>query len=95
MACFALHSVEPVEGGSGKAVDLWRAAGVLYAKDEKGGGKYGWASLRAAALHGLSQFRGGKYSEASLVSLLSLLTELSPSSDEGGLGSRLDNLEVS
>ncbi|GMH94556.1 hypothetical protein TL16_g12939 [Triparma laevis f. inornata] len=87
----SLHVDDEVNGP--RASQLWFAASKLYGSPRETEGAYGWVTLRGAVLHGLSQLRNNKYRESALVSLLSLLTELSPSKD-GGLGSQLGGVDL-
>jgi hypothetical protein len=65
---------------------LWRAAAALYTHSTETN-SYGWANLRLAVLHGLSQCNSqlsgeSASTEASLLALLSLLSEISPAAAE-------------
>jgi len=62
-----------------RASVLWRAAAAMYPHDPASG-SYGWASLRLAVLHGLSQFNAEPGTESALFSLLQLLSEVAPAS---------------
>jgi hypothetical protein len=81
-----------------RAIALWAHASKMLS--QKGnmadGGNYGWATLRAVALHGLAMQGLRETSEDAAVQLLSLMGEISPTKrrDEPGLFfSKLDALE--
>ena len=64
-----------------RATNLWLAASHLYARDGNGvagNGNYGWATLRASALDGLSQMNNHIASEQAAELLILLLSEISP-----------------
>jgi len=78
--CAQLDSLQ-----TNRAMSLWLAAAHLYARDGNGvagSGNYGWATLRASALHGLSQMHHFVASEQAAELLILLLSEISPDLEE-------------
>lgn len=70
---------------SAESSSLWLAAAQLYSKEPntfKEGSNYGWATIRAATLHALSQQDDPIVSEAAAEVLLTLLSDISPHSGD-------------
>lgn len=88
-AFFSAVAAESISSGSGRfdqrARELWLLASNLYSnkgnKNEQGG-SYGWATLRASILHGLSLHGRNLLSSEATEQLLKLLSEISPDNIE-------------
>jgi len=84
-AFFSAVAAESISSGSGRfdqrARELWLLASNLYASRGNSsvhGGSYGWATLRASILHGLSLHGKNLLSSEATEQLLKLLSEISP-----------------
>lgn len=84
-AFFSVVAAESISTGSGRfdqrARELWLLASNLYSgkgNTSLGGGSYGWATLRASILHGLSLHGKNLLSSEATEQLLKLLSEISP-----------------
>lgn len=71
-----------------KVGSLWRQAAFLLSGDpnENDCGRYGWAALRAVALHGLAMQGLRDSSEDAAVQLLALMGDISPQKSSKGTG---------
>lgn len=84
-AFFSAVAAESISSGSGRfdqrARELWLLASNLYSSKGNSsvhGGSYGWATLRASILHGLSLHGKNLMSSEATEQLLKLLSEISP-----------------
>lgn len=84
-AFFSAVAAESISSGSGRfdqrARELWLLASNMYSNKENSsvhGGNYGWATLRASILHGLSLHGKNLLSSEATEQLLKILSEISP-----------------
>jgi hypothetical protein len=95
----AAEAMSEIDGDmpDNRASALWLHASKLFSPkgNPSDGVKYGWATLRASALHGLAIQGVRKSSEEAAVQLLALIGEISPEKHgkEGPLAKRLDSME--